>query len=296
MSVDDQVNRAREILLEAIASHQPVKVFAAFSGGNDSIVATHFTLSVVPSAKVLHIDTGIGIPATREHVRSVAQRFDWDLLEARTPNSYEDLVLGKSPGYLGGFPGRGMHGVMYSRLKERALRRAVRWAKFGHHRQSRVLIVSGIRADESKRRMGYGRTESKVGSQVWVNPLYWASHADFEEYRQVHGLPRNPVKDRVGISGECLCGAYADPGELLMVELTCPRTGAYLRDLEGRVRAAGFPWGWEENPPKWWFRELEARGIQPPRSVDPELMPMCYSCEKVRILDEADSLEANHAG
>jgi 3'-phosphoadenosine 5'-phosphosulfate sulfotransferase (PAPS reductase)/FAD synthetase len=285
VSLDDRLAQAREILLEAVGRHRPVAIFAAYSGGNDSIVATHFTLAVLPHAKVLHINTGIGIPATRCHVRSTCSRSGWDLVEVTTPVSYEDLVLGRCKGYMGGFPGRGMHRVMYNRLKERPLRMALAEAKRGHHRHSRVLIVSGIRADESKVRTGYQRTESKVDSQVWVNPLYWCSHQDFADYRALHGLPRNPVKDTVGISGECLCGAYADPGELLAIKLTCRQTWAYLVDLEDRVRAAGFPWGWEDQPPKWWFQARAGQEFLFDMAGE-DHRPMCHSCEKVRILDE----------
>lgn len=285
MSLDDRLAQAREILLEAVGRHRPVAIFAAYSGGNDSIVATHFTLSVLPQARVLHINTGIGIPATRCHVRSTCARFGWDLEEAITPVSYEDLVLGRRKGYVGGFPGPAMHRIMYTLLKERALRVVLAATRRGHLRNSRVLIVSGIRADESRSRTGYQRTETRVGAQVWVNPLYWCSHQDFDDYRALHGLPRNPVKDRVGISGECLCGAYAHPGELLAIKLTCRQTWAYLVDLEGRVRAAGFPWGWEERPPKWWFQARAGQEFLFDMAGE-DFRPMCHSCEKVRVIDE----------
>ena len=62
-------------------------------------------------------------------------------------------------------------------------------------------------------RAGYKRAvqgrSSVEGDEVWVNPFYWQTAADFEMYRQEFGLPRNPSKDVVGISGECLCGANA---------------------------------------------------------------------------------------
>ena len=63
------------------------------------------------------------------------------------------------------------------------------------------------------------------------------------EYFAHYGVPRNPVVDLIHKSGECLCGAFAKPNELREIEYWYPEVGKRIRDLEAKVRAAGFPWG-----------------------------------------------------
>jgi len=280
-SVVEAIDQAKRILDDAIAEFEPVAIYAGFSGGFDSLVSTHFAIQHSPSIRPLHINTGIGIERTREYVRSTCGEFGWSLREERTTENYEKLVLEQ------GFPGPPHHGKMYNRLKERPIRRVVAEAKTGCSRTDTVMIITGIRADESKIRTGYKRTTSKVGSQVWVNPLYWSSIDVFREYRETHKLQANPVSAKLGFSGECLCGANAEIGELDRIEFVCPQTGAYLRDLERRVREAGFPWGYEGRPPEWWLDKKRGQGLLGDWFEDEEDKacvpgPMCNSCEKIR--------------
>lgn len=291
-----EVERARRILDDAIAEFRPVAIFAGFSGGHDSLVSTHLTTEhlrdrVGDTVAALHINTGIGIEKTRQFVRNTSNAFNWPLLEQKSPVSYEDLVLGRVKGYPGGFPGPRMHGLMYQRLKERAIREVVRAHKAFRSREV-VMFVTGIRADESRIRTGYNRATSRVGNQVWVNPLYYSSHATFERYMRFFGLPRNPVKDACGMSGECLCGAYAHPGEKLRIRAACPKTADYLDDLERKVIEAGFPWLWDqEGPPKWFTQRQKGQPLLGdwfgPAPDGPVTGPMCHGCEKVRVAESA---------
>jgi hypothetical protein len=101
-----------------------------------------------------------------------------------------------------------------------------------------------------------------------VNPFYYKSKDWFRSYIDEHGLEQNPVSKVLGMSGECLCGAYAHPGELDLVKIVCPSTYDRIKSLEQRVFDAGHSWGWEQSPP---------------RRCNPKLgrfMPMCVGCEK----------------
>ncbi len=295
--IDSLIQRGREIVLEAFAEFQPVvKIIAAYSGGNDSVVTSHFAVQEF-RAPVLHCHTGIGLRIVRDHVHRTAGRFGWDLIvkhataEGRTATttddqlppdgwmdgatSYEEYVLNF------GFAGPGQHYRMYQRLKERAIREYVRELKDGTPRGTRVIIISGIRHGESAVRAGYKRSVQKNGAEVWVNPFYWESAADFEMYRQEFGLPRNPVKDRLGISGECLCGAFsnASPGERAAIRAIEPDTADYLDHLEARVKARGFPWNWGCRPPKWWMDSKRGQNFLFDSHADSgAFMPMCVGC------------------
>jgi len=275
-----------EILDLAISEHNPSHVFALFSGGHDSLVNTHITMQHPRASAVIHIDTGIGIPQTQDFVRETCAQYGWDLLIYRAvdnvradgtpdPQVYEDLVTEF------GFPGPGHHQKMYSRLKGRQVERLVRDHKT--HRTDRILLATGLRQNESLRRMAYSDPVTRVGAQLWVNPIFYWSGPDCTEYMAANGLKRNEVKDLLCMSGECLCGAYASEGELDEIETFFPKVGSRLRDLEKRVRAAGFPWGWNDAPPAWWSEWKRGQNFLPnfsPESLDDSLpLPLCSTCQ-----------------
>jgi 3'-phosphoadenosine 5'-phosphosulfate sulfotransferase (PAPS reductase)/FAD synthetase len=297
--VEKMIEDGKEIVLRAVHDFKPIKIIAAFSGGNDSIVSTHFAVSEF-QAPVLHCDTGIGLQKTRAHVEIVATNFEWNLRvekaqpEGRTDTT-TDEVLPRS-GWLDGvtayeefvfnfgFPGPGMHARMYQRLKERSFRKYCRELKAGTPEGSKVIIISGIRGDESAIRAGYKRAiqqDPGNSSMVWVNPFYWRSTADFEMYRQEFGIPRNPCKDLVGISGECLCGAYAHAEyEKQAIREIEPGMADYIGELERITKDRGLPCEWGKKPKRRLIRDVRAGQNFLFEPVEPEFMPMCVGCNR----------------
>jgi len=238
-----------DILFEALfeQKREPIAAYACFSGGDDSLVSVHWTMNNIPNCKVLHINTGIGIEATRRFVRDTCYREKWPLIEIRAKEDcgqdYDEMVLKN------GFPGPPMHARMYQRLKERPIRVAVKKAK--KHRLDKVILSTGLRHDESMRRMGYGGREIDfVGSQMWCNFLYWKPKSWFMEYIAKYKLPRNPVSEILGMSGECLCGAFAAKGEKGLIRIVCPDTADRIERLEVAAGLLGHTWGWEDRPTK----------------------------------------------
>ena len=274
LSLDEKVKAARLSVDEAIREHNPVVVAVGVSGGTDSIATAHVVLEHLRDNEVksvaLHINTGIGIPATRTFVRDVCAKMKWQLLEYHADDqgeSYEDLVLER------GFPGPFMHRKMYNRLKERSIEAFVREHK--ESRMDRVLICTGIRAEESSRRMGINKRIDRRGAQVWLNPILDWTGQDKHEYTTRHNLPVNPVHKKIGMSGECLCGAYAHKGELDLVRLVCPATADRIERLQERVMER-HPWQWDDPGPPDWHR-LEQEGQ---RNLGDDFRPMCVGCAK----------------
>lgn len=277
----------------AIELHQPKNIFALFSGGHDSGSCTHFATEVLGDrlTGVVHVNTGIGIPQTRQYVRETCERYGWNLLEYKAaentnakgepdPQVYEDIVL--RFGFPGSTSGPNGHGMMYARLKERQVRRLCR--DFGVTSKEPAMLISGCREEESNRRMGIAVPLSKQGRQLWVNPFWEFSGADCSEYMADREIPRNPVKDLLHMSGECLCGAFAHPGELAEIELWYPEVAAGIKRIEARVRAAGFPWGWEDDVPDWWLarKRAAAAGQQDAfeEEAEAEIQHLCMGCGK----------------
>lgn len=277
----DVINAAKVTLDEAVGTHNPTHVFAMFSGGHDSLVATHLTLQHLPDAIPVHINTGIGIEQTRKFVRETCWRWGRELKEYRSPYTYEDLVLQH------GFPGPKQHRIMYISLKERCIEQLLR-----DHRQQRgerMLLVTGVRAEESTRRMGHVQEIKRRRGQVWVAPiLEWSKYA-INDYIEQQNLQRNPVVDMLHMSGECLCGAYAHPGDLEELRQWFPDKAREIEELEARVHDAGYPWRWDdEGPPQWWQEYRQGQMF-----LGDEIEMMCVGCRKRAFDDDPDNKEAS---
>jgi len=255
-----------EIVRAAIAEFNPVKIYVGFSGGFDSLVATHWSMRNIPGCEVFHVNTGIGIPATTDYVKEMCVSHNWPLriIKAKEDcgKDYDELVKRF------GFPGPAMHSLMFRNLKERAVEKLLRDSKT--HRADNAMLITGIRQDESQRRSGYQRRIiSFKGNLLWVSAFYYKPRCWFSRYVEQHHLKRNPVSEVLGMSGECLCGAFAHPGEKELIKIVCPATHARIEALEREVRASGHDWGWEDTPP---------RKRAPNRTE--ELFPMCIGCGK----------------
>jgi 3'-phosphoadenosine 5'-phosphosulfate sulfotransferase (PAPS reductase)/FAD synthetase len=168
---------------------------------------------------------------------------------------------------------------MYIRLKERSLKAVLR-----DHKPGKVMFISGVRQQESLRRMLIKDGEIQVdGRTIWCAPFFKFSNDDVRQYRDNFHLIESPVRKYLCMSGECLCGAFAKPGELKEIETWFPETGERIRELEKKVRAAGFPWGWEEAPPAWWSAKKHAEKAGQADAfqaeMDSEIQMLCTTCQ-----------------
>lgn len=256
-----------QIVAEALA-YNPVARLALLSGGDGSLATTHWAMNNVPDCRVAHVVTGIGMPIVEEFVTETCEREGWPLIKIRAKEDcgqdYDEIVSEH------GFPGPASHKFMYARLKERAIEKLVRENKTT--RRSKVMLMTGIMQDDSERRSGYGGREINFkGAQMWVNPAYWMGQSWTYHYIEQHAIPRNPMSIEYGMSCECLCGAFAAPGELGMVRRACPALADRIEALQHRV-SNRHPWGWEDRPPK----KAEA-----PDDHASLFQPMCRNCLKV---------------
>lgn len=256
------VASAHQIVEDALQVHLGgrtlVSTAVLFSGGNDSTVLAHLFRDRADVA--IHANTTVGIEATRQFVRDTCQEWGLPLLEETPETTYRDLVLDQ------GFPGPAQHFKMYQRLKERGLRQARRRLVTNGRRQ-RVLFLAGRRREESARRAQIPLHE-RVDSVIWASPLALWTKLDMNTYRLTHGdVPRNEVTDHLHMSGECLCGAFARPGELELIAQFYPETARELVALEAEVRAAGHP------SPRCFWGHGKGKNLTPQR-----VGALCSSC------------------
>lgn len=277
----ERIEKAVAVIDDAIQRFSPQWMFALFSGGGDSRTASYIASLHPRFNGCVFINTGTGIKATRQHVINTCAERGWPLKEycalentkadgTPDPMDYEQIVLEH------GFPGPSQHRVMYSKLKERAIRRLER------EHAGTILFVSGAREQESDRRMGHGHWVKKEGRRIWVNAIWDWSKSECSEVLAAAQIKPNEAALRFGRSGECLCGAFAQKGELAALEFADPERAAEIRDLERRVRANGFPWGWEDpGPPKWWIEKNNGQTFLFGYGEDETLSeePLCSSCK-----------------
>lgn len=252
--VAELIGQARDILSLAIEKHvtHDGRMVAAtvilFSGGNDSTVLAHLFRNDADFAA--HANTTIGIEATREFVRNTCEEWGLPLLERTSRNErdhYRNLVLDQ------GFPGPAHHFKMFQRLKERALEQVQRELVTNPLRE-RVVFIAGRRRAESQRRTNIVESDRR-GSRVYVSPLVNWTKLDLATYRLMCGdVPVNRVSDLIHMSGECLCGAFASPGERDEVTYWFPDVFADIADLEAEIAdrddIPGYrkTWGWGADP------------------------------------------------
>lgn len=237
---------------QAITQYQPGSVHVALSGGDDSLAVlhlAHYLPGLITGA--VFIDTGINLPGAEERAGNLAADHGLSMTVYRAlentladgtpdPQDYDQMVMAY------GFPGPFMHRKMFNRLKGRAFARHTREQLARHG--GRVMLLSGTRRSESQRRARVVEPHHRDGNTVWVAPMWDWSTRRRNEHLEHFRLPRNPFKPKVGVSGDCLCGAYAKPGELSRITRHFPCVGARLHALQDRVNAAGFPWGYEDAP------------------------------------------------
>jgi len=228
--VQEKLESANDVLDTFNEEYDPDWTFVLVSGGHDSLNSMHVTheYDELELDAAVHINTGIGIPETREFARKRASEVGLEFIELSNNEEgeqYEDFVKD------GGFPGPPLHHHCYIILKERCLEQLKR------DYDGEIALITGVRRHESQRRMKTvpdGGIEED-GRFLWVNPLVDWTGLNVRRYRSSLDLPMNPVKERLEMSGECLCGAFANREELHMIELFYPEVASRIKQLEEEV-------------------------------------------------------------
>lgn len=249
----------------------PYEDIAMFSGGYDSLVATHYSMEELGCDAVLHIDTQTGIPENQQFVEKVCDWFDWPL-EIVTPNKTLEEFAKEY-----GFPKAPAHSWIYRYLKEHPL------ARFTTSLETdQPSYYTGVRKNESARRMENVSTETQEmwnGRWLWEAPIAEFTEEDISEYIVEHGLPRNPVAETIGRSGECFCGAYADRfAELLTLEDHYPEHYDWIMETEADVQDEI---GTDEDHCYWGTSGMssdELQELMESEGDDPDML-MCVDCE-----------------
>lgn len=305
-----------QIIAEFNSQHGPDYVYALVSGGEDSdtaceVIHNHPELEI---DGVVHVNTGTGIEETRRYV--MRRCADWGLpyieltsyddacqkqhnhgfrqcefkierppdvyreLDSyfygtrRDKDNYENLV------HKMGFPGPSMHWIMYLALKHKPIKRFV---ELHHDNDETIAFVSGVRKKESDRRARNisddGISENWGGCPV-ISPLTYWSKSQIKEYRLALDLPSNPVADLIGMSGECLCGAYASREELeKLARWGFDSTIRWINNLEHELYQSLVARGYVAPEYALWGHGNSKEENQPEDDETVQMM-LCSDCEE----------------
>jgi 3'-phosphoadenosine 5'-phosphosulfate sulfotransferase (PAPS reductase)/FAD synthetase len=247
--------------------------FALFSGGNDSVVSTHVAQREYDIDWVVYLDTNTGIQENIEHVKEVCHKYDWDLAILSSPVTLREFVLGTDTRQAYGFPGPAKHSWAYNYLKERQL------SKLATRIDSKPRYYTGVRSHESERRMEtVGGEKQEADRWIWMAPIHDWRDERVDDYRAEHNLPNNPVAEKIGKSGDCLCGAF-DHRNDVMVELEAhyPERAEWIKQLETEAQEK---LDTDEKYTYWGFGGLSEKELRAEiANDDMAQMSLCSSCD-----------------
>jgi len=203
-----------------------------FSGGKDSLVATHYTLSELANVNdidkyVAFVDTTVMLPIAQPFVEDVCKRFGWNLKILRPQNTFWEQAEKK------GIPWIRRRWCCYG-LKLQPIFDFVR-----HLPPQRGEIV-GIRGDE-KHRLNYGPRQvwydKRRGVNAWQYlPLFDWTKKDVLRYVKDNDLPM-PPQYRLGIKETCMCGAFSSKKQIEILRGQFPELFQKFVELEGKFRS-----------------------------------------------------------
>jgi len=215
---------------------------ALVSGGMDSAVAARVAVEKGPADLLVYLDTRTGLRENREYCERLADYLGVQLWTLRTHEDYEEQVKET------GFPGPAQHLTQYTALKERQISRLATLSS-GRGNSSDLHLWTGVRSDESERRMEHVEPESEGPRWIWHAPIHDWSKQDCKEYVDEHDIPENELWNTLGRSGDCFCGCFASPEERLDLRAAeCDEHADWIKDLESRVnldvKQERETWGW----------------------------------------------------
>lgn len=247
--------------------------FALFSGGNDSVVSTHVAQREYDIDYTVYLDTNTGIDENVEHVKDVCDQYGWDLAIISAPGTLREFAKGNDTRQALGFPGPGVHSWAYQYFKERQL------GLIATQVDDKPKYYTGVRSHESSRRMKNVDGEVNEAERwTWVAPIHNWRDSAVDEYREDHDLPTNPVAEKIGRSGDCYCGAYANRNtELVELEAHYPDHAEWIKSVEEDVQEKI---GTDEDYCYWGFGGMSESEIRAKMAKDDMAqMDLCSHCD-----------------
>lgn len=213
-------------------------VACCFSGGKDSLVATHLMMSALQDRTdiekiALFANTGIMLPIAETFVKDVCQTYDWNL-KIVDGHFFEEALTKGMP--------RMKHRWCCHVCKIDPMQNVIRKLK------PQRAEVTGLRRDESQRRAKLNQIyyKRKVPSWAYAPIISW-SEKKVLKYIQENRLPM-PPHYKMGLLETCMCGVYSNRKQMEILKATFPELWQQILDLEASFRKGGAAFYFNNKP------------------------------------------------
>jgi 3'-phosphoadenosine 5'-phosphosulfate sulfotransferase (PAPS reductase)/FAD synthetase len=213
-------------------------VSCCFSGGKDSLVATHLIMKELEDHSeidkwVLFADTGIMLPTTKPFVQDVCQSFGWKL-KVVDGNFFEEAQTKGMP--------RMRHRWCCHVCKVDPMQSFIKTL------QPQRGEVTGLRRDESIRRAKLAQIYYKRRVPSWAYaPIISWNEKQVLKYLRKNELPM-PPHYRLGLHETCMCGVYSNRKQMEILKAQFPELWAKILTLEGSFRKKGAAFYFRNKP------------------------------------------------
>jgi len=224
---------------EFVEKYTVKNVVCCFSGGKDSLVATHLTHRVLEGwgGKIftVTVDTTVMIPLAIPFVEKVAKEYGWNLHILKPQKSFWEQAERK------GSPTMFRRWCCYG-LKLKPI------FDFVKKLNTPRATITGLRTQESVRRRNY--------KQVYFHKEAWCfSYSpiiDWDDQKVNTYIKQNnrplPEWYRLGLKETCMCGAFASEKELSIVKALYPKFFQQFVELEKMFRKGGAVFYFKDRP------------------------------------------------
>jgi len=226
---------------EFVEEYYIKSLVCCFSGGKDSLVTTHYTLSELENVDVnkyvVYVDTSVMLPGTTEFVKEVSSQYGWNV-EVLMPEIDFWTWVGKKK-----MPMPSMHRRWCcAKLKLDPIKNFVK------DLPPQRAEVTGLRRDENERRKNMPQHFFLKKSWVWkYAPIIDWTEKDVLRYMRKHDLPM-PPNYRMGIKETCLCGAYSNKKQMEIVRGRFPEFFQKFVELEREFKSGGAAFYFQNKP------------------------------------------------
>jgi 3'-phosphoadenosine 5'-phosphosulfate sulfotransferase (PAPS reductase)/FAD synthetase len=227
---------------EFVQEYAIKSMVCCFSGGKDSLVATHYVMSELEGVDidkyVVFVDTTVMVPSTAEFVKDVCAKFGWNLKILSPEKSFWEMVKAGMP-----MPTMRRRWCCYH-LKLKPI------IDFTRKLPPQRAEITGLRSDESIRRQKMNLRQiyldKRSGAWHYAPILSW-TEKDVLHYMKTHGLPM-PPHYRLGIKETCQCGAFSSKKQLMILKAQFPELFQKFLELEKNFKKGGAAFYFDNKP------------------------------------------------
>ena len=211
-------------------------VVCCFSGGKDSLTATHLVMNRTPDSLdkwVIYADTGIMLPIATDFVKDTCQAQGWRL-KIVNGNFFTEALTKGMP-----------------RMKHRWCCHICKIDPMQAFIKTLIpqrAEVTGLRRDESIRRAKLNQVyyKRKVPSWAYAPIIGWSEKEVFA-YICKHDLPM-PPHYALGLHETCMCGVYSNRKQMEILKAQFPELWKRILDLEASFRKKGAAFYFNNKP------------------------------------------------